>query len=158
MSGYKGHLVGGTVAFFVVLLLMGAYCTHLQTAFMWLVFCLAGSLFPDIDVKSKGQKYFYWVVVGLMLLTIVQQRYDLLAIISILSAVPMLVKHRGLFHEPWFLITLPLIVWCAIGAMMPHAADRFFIYALFFIGGALSHLILDRGVRGIFPLRKFRRW
>src|SRR5438309_2217826 len=63
MPGYKGHLVGGTVAFgllFFALVGVVVRQPSMLIAGEWLLFALAGSLFPDIDIKSKGQKYFYF--------------------------------------------------------------------------------------------------
>jgi len=65
MPGYKGHLVGGTVAYGLLFFgLVGVVVKQpsMLTAGEWLLFALAGSLFPDIDIKSKGQKYFYYVI------------------------------------------------------------------------------------------------
>src|SRR5438445_7190288 len=120
MPGYKGHLVGGTVAFgllFFALVGVVVRQPSMLIAGEWLLFTLAGSLFPDIDIKSKGQKYFYYVVFLLFLFLIYQQQFQLLSCISCITITPMLSRHRGIFHNKCFLIAMPLIVWLAVSSM-----------------------------------------
>lgn len=147
MPGYKGHLAGGCVAYGLTLGLLYGYCASSLVALRWLICALAGSLFPDIDVKSKGQKYFYWVILGFFLLLIIERKFKLLAVSSVVSVFPMLVKHRGIFHRTWFVILAPLGLWALVAAYVPVYADAFLFDVLFFIGGALSHLWLDLGVK-----------
>ncbi len=164
MPGYKGHLVGGIIAFGLFFLgLMGLVIIQQPSHLMiveWLVCTLAGALFPDIDVKSKGQKYFYYVVLVGVVVLAYQQQFQMLTCFSVVMITPMLVKHRGIFHSPRFVIGVPLIVWIVVAALLPQQASRFFIDTLFFIVGALSHLWLDFGTRQflwkLFPRKK--RW
>lgn len=151
MPGYKGHLVGGAaVGIALVYILRGHYSTSIQAG-QWMVCALAGSLFPDIDIKSKGQKYFYWIVIGIFLTLIFYEKHRLLGVVSVVAVMPMLSKHRGLFHEPWFVIVLPILVWLGISSIFPSFKNQFYYYMIFFIAGALSHLILDRGWKGLLP-------
>lgn len=165
MPGYKGHLVGGIIAFGLLLFGLIGLVIVPEPSYMvlgeWLLCALAGALFPDIDIKSKGQKYFYYVaLIGVCVLAY-QQRFQMLACFSFVMITPMLVRHRGIFHSPRFVIALPLIVWIIIAALLPHKAMHLFIDTLFFIVGALSHLWLDFGTRQflwrLFP-RKKKRW
>lgn len=153
MPNYKGHLIGGCVAFAAVLIILPpAYPTTLLTAFEWLLFTLAGSLFPDIDIKSKGQKYFYWMILILLILLLHTRRFIPLAAVSILSMIPMLSKHRGLFHRTWFIIAAPLIAWQIVALYFPAIKELFMYDMLFFIAGALSHLWLDMGLKGMIKI------
>lgn len=152
MPGYKGHLVGGTVAFGITLFLLRSYCSSMFTAGRWLGCALAGSLFPDIDVKSKGQKYFYWVILLAVIVIIMQRRFEWLAMVSVLSVTPMLVKHRGIFHRLWFVIALPITFWLGTHFYSPVFAQGVFFDVLFFIAGAISHLWLDVGPRRMLRL------
>jgi hypothetical protein len=145
MSGYQGHLVGGVVSYAALLLLLKNTQPTVMSLFVWFLCSLAGSLFPDIDIKSKGQKYFYWILLGLILLCIFINRLDLVAIISVMSIVPLLVKHRGITHRLWFIVLLPLSIWLAVSASYPDVTDMLIVNVLFFIGGAISHLWLDFG-------------
>lgn len=145
MPGYKGHLIGGALAFGVTYYCVKNFCPSTITAVHWFFASLAGSLFPDIDVKSKGQKYFYWVLLLLFMILIIENRLDILALLALLSVVPMLVRHRGLFHRPRFIIFGSLMLWVIISAFHPHWSRSLFFVVLFFIAGALSHLWLDFG-------------
>jgi hypothetical protein len=147
MPGYKGHLLGGIIIYAIALTLLQDYCASIMVAGQWLLCTICGALFPDIDVKSKGQKYFYWFVLAGFFYLIVREHYGMLAFCSILSVVPMLSRHRGLFHELWFLISLPVIAWFLVAYYWPGYMNTAFFYALFFLIGALSHLFLDRGWR-----------
>lgn len=158
MPGYKGHVVGGVAAFALLLYVLQHQCTSTTTAMQWLGCTLAGALFPDIDVKSKGQKYFYWIVLCVLILLFAFQQLEMLAACGIVSVTPMLCKHRGIFHELWFVIALPCIVWAAASIAYPQYTETLFFCALFFIVGALSHLYLDRGLRGILPKKKAKKF
>jgi hypothetical protein len=57
MPGYRGHLVGGTVAFALVCVITNPPFSAIGRSELLLLTCL-GSLFPDIDTKSRGQRYF----------------------------------------------------------------------------------------------------
>lgn len=109
MPGYRGHLVGGGVAF-VCTLLPASLLVSISPilAAEWLICSLAGSLFPDIDIKSKGQKYFYYVIMIWILLLFSYGYYTQVAWSSVLSITPMLSKHRGIFHRYWFVTGVPL--------------------------------------------------
>jgi len=156
MPGYKGHLAGGCVAYGLTLGLLYGFLPYVAlakygfsslVALRWLFCALAGSLFPDIDVKSKGQKYFYWVILGFFLLLIIERKFKLLAASSIVSVLPMLVKHRGIFHKTWFVVLAPLGLWALFGTYAPEYSFALFLDVLFFIVGALSHLWLDLGLK-----------
>jgi membrane-bound metal-dependent hydrolase YbcI (DUF457 family) len=148
MPNYKGHLVGGVIAygalFFAV---FAAQKPSLLIAGEWLLFTLAGALFPDIDIKSKGQKYFYFVILLFVTILVIQQRFEMLAYCSFIIISPMLVRHRGIFHNPWFVIVMPLLIWVLVSGSLPRLSQQLFCDTLFFITGALSHIWLDLGTR-----------
>jgi|SRR5579872_3439636 hypothetical protein len=150
MPGYKGHLIGGAVAFCITLVIVSYFyqCQPTPIALAeWLGFCLAGSLFPDIDTKSKGQKYFYRGVLLALIFLAYKKQFDILAWVCIVSITPMLVKHRGLFHRIWFLIGMPLLLWYMICIEFPCYRAQLFFDVIFFIAGSLSHVWLDVGLR-----------
>lgn len=163
MPNYKGHLAGGFIVY--LLLLCGLFIARmpsLLTAIEWLFFTLAGALFPDIDIKSKGQKYFYHVALFAFIVLAAQQRFEIITCCSFLVLSPMLVRHRGIFHHPLFVIAVPLLFWaCCALVLTPSASRRLLWDAIFFIAGALSHIWLDVGtkhtLRGLFG-RKKKRW
>ena len=63
MPGYKGHIVGAALAFAGTLLVVSkTYPPTPLTALQWFLLTILGALFPDVDIKSKGQGIFYRVV------------------------------------------------------------------------------------------------
>src|SRR5437870_4873105 len=139
MPGYKGHLVGGVIAF--GLLFFGITTVFVPEASPftigeWFLFALAGALFPDIDVKSKGQKYFYYVVLMCLVVLAVRQEFEMLTCFSFIVITPMLARHRGIFHNPRFVIAMPLIVWIIVAMVAPITAKPLLFDTLFFIAGA----------------------
>lgn len=148
MPNYNTHLSAGSITFAVILLLVVPhYPPSITTAAEWFLFALAGSLFPDIDIKSKGQRYFYWFIFILLILLATTKRFITLAIVSTLAMVPLLGKHRGLFHRTWFIVLAPFVFWYIAACHFHAFADALFFDILFFVAGALSHLWLDLGWR-----------
>lgn len=147
MPGYKGHLVGGVAIYGLGLYALQSFNPTYATMAEWLLFALAGSLFPDIDIKSKGQKVFYRFLLIIFGILLLQGRFQLFILISILSVVPMIVRHRGLFHKLWFVILFPGLVTLVLSAYFPAYATILLYDASFFIAGAISHLWLDVGLR-----------
>ena len=143
MPNYKGHLIGGVATFTLFFLLLHSFCSSLLTAAGWLVFTLAGSLFPDIDIKSKGQKYFYRLVLLLFIILIIGHKFELMCCFSFIAITPMLARHRGIFHRVWFLVIVSFSAWMVMSCVMPHFTDQLFFNSLFFLAGALSHVLLD---------------
>jgi hypothetical protein len=157
MPGYRVHLVGGAIAAVLALsLLVVAGCLSVQQDYLLMLYsfmsALAGALFPDIDVKSKGQNYFYWIVFLLLLYYYSEQQFDRCAGIALICTLPLLTKHRGILHNIWFLILL-------IGSCMAlvvtyckaHVAMLCPILS-FFLLGMISHLWLDLGIRRMLRL------
>ena len=156
MPNYKGHLVGGFLAYVLVLFAYIGYMPSLVTGCEWLLFALAGALFPDIDIKSKGQKYFYYVVFILFAFLASKGHFQTLTCFSFVAIAPMLTRHRGVFHSTWFVVSVPLIAWMAMSILLPAYTWPLFVNTLFFIAGALSHLFLDRYFTQM--SRKNNRW
>jgi len=148
MPGYRGHLVGGACAFVAVLLFVSQPYTVFQAA-EWCCFALLGSLFPDVDIKSKGQKLFYRAVVMCAVFFALQYWWQALAILGVVALFPQLCNHRGVFHEPWFLLAVPFSAFFTIKCCAPHYTAVAYWDALFFAAGAFSHIYLDRGIKGI---------
>lgn len=149
MPSYRGHLIGGIVTYLGLLHLIKYADPNVHVIMQGLLFCLLGSLFPDIDVKSKGQKIFYTLLLFFLFYCLMMHRWDLFVMLSLLGIVPLLVRHRGLFHEIWFLLFLILgIVVCLISCHGQCEA-LFLANGTFFFAGCLSHVLLDRMVSKI---------
>lgn len=147
MPNYKGHLAGGMITYLIVLAVV-TRVLHVApsplTAFEWCVATLLGALFPDIDVKSKGQFIFY-AATGICLVYAILFRWWLAAVVcSVIVLVPLLVKHRGLLHRFWFVLVCAVvsIVICSAKKLSYCAPLQWDIF--FFVCGAFSHITLDR--------------
>jgi len=144
MPNYKGHLCGGLVAYVCVLCSCISMKPSVVTACEWLLFTLAGALFPDVDVKSRGQKYFYYLVFIIFIILICQNNHHTVACLSVIAITPMLVRHRGIFHNIWFLIMISVGCWMLFSMLFPPLTKPLLINTLFFIVGCISHVALDR--------------
>lgn len=162
MPNYKGHLAGATILYvFIVFICIGMIKVSFFCAIEWLLFILAGALFPDVDTKSKGQKYFYFVALLFFIFLTVRKHFEMATCCSFIIMTPLLVSHRGIFHNPWFVIITPLCVSAIIHSLMPRISYRFFLDTLFFIAGALSHIWLDLGTSQMMKKicgKKRKRW
>ncbi len=151
MPGYKQHLVGGFCVYSILLYLLRFSCpVSCFKAIELLICCLAGSLFPDIDIKSRGQNYFYSFILLALLFCLLYKKHQVGISVSIVSFVPLLVRHRGLCHRLWFIIGIPLTVWLLCHVYQPFYAQFYWYNTLFFIAGAISHLWLDLGLKRMF--------
>ncbi len=145
MPGYKTHLVGGAVTFVCLqAVLSSPISTTPLIMFQWLGATLLGALFPDVDIKSKGQGLFYKGMLICLALLLWKKQVYLFVAMSFLALVPVLVRHRGLFHRVWFVIVVPFSVAFVAGNSFPASSTLFFYNACFFSAGALSHIMLDR--------------
>jgi hypothetical protein len=150
MPNYKGHLLGGCVAFLVAVNVIVAQKVSFFVGAEWLGFTLLGALFPDIDIKSKGQKIFYKCFFVVALFLIVNHRFFALSLLSLLAFFPLMVPHRGICHRFWFVVGVPAAVVLLCNIFFSHYFMLVFWDAVFFIVGALSHLWLDLGLKKMF--------
>ncbi len=145
MPGYRAHMVGGVVAFSCVLYVLSQHgSTDAVTMAGWFVAALLGSLFPDIDTKSKGQGLFYKAMLVCLILLLWLHEMHLFILMSFVALMPLLVRHRGIFHQVWFVIAVPFAFAYAVGSSFALPHKDFLLIALFFVVGALSHILLDR--------------
>lgn len=154
MPNYKGHLFGGFAVFLLSLFAMCALTTFpgYTTALEWLFFCCAGALFPDVDTKSKGQKWYFRVLFILLIYAFLNQNMAIVWFILFSFLVPHIVVHRGIFHRMWFVIAIPLGAGILLCTHFPRCRTIIWHDILFFIIGALSHLWLDLG------FKRMMRW
>jgi membrane-bound metal-dependent hydrolase YbcI (DUF457 family) len=143
MPGYQGHLAGGVATFFIVLPAALSSAPDVITLAEWFLFALGGALVPDVDIKSKGQRYFYCALLLLFLFCLMNGWYEPVAWCSLVAFLPMLTTHRGIFHRVWFVIGAPLLLLYVLYAMDKKIGEKLLWHTLFFIAGALSHIVLD---------------
>jgi len=151
MPGYRAHTLCAVVIYSVILLCVGAATQD------WLILAgglgaiIAGALFPDIDTKSKGQHYLYWIyAVVLMVLLFLCWRspkqlwLDLIICLAVITIAPMLGRHRGITHAPPFILLLGISFWIIAAGFCPAHTAHFFFLSFCFVLGALSHIWLDK--------------
>lgn len=144
MPGYRGHLLGGLVTYLIILQALRSAPLSIPVMISGFVFCMIGCLFPDIDIKSKGQKLFYSLALAGLCYFLYCDRIDLFIAVSLLITLPLLVKHRGIFHKIWFLVAISVLTGLAIESWYGIVYTPAIHNALFFLAGALSHVFLDR--------------
>lgn len=146
MPSYRGHLVGGVLAYLGMLQLIKYAQPNIHVIVQGLIFCLLGSLFPDIDVKSKGQKLFYTILLIFLCYCLLVYLWDIFIVVTFLGIMPLLVRHRGIFHEIWFLLFLILGLFLFLTSCNTRCGSLLLSNCSFFFAGCLSHLFLDRFV------------
>lgn len=153
VPGYRGHLVGGVVAYGLLMGILYMMRPSCITMIGWCIATCAGALFPDVDTKSRGQRYFYTVVVFFLLMSLWRAmqvphevRLDIILGIVIIALLPLLSRHRGFTHNPKFIVGMVFALWIILPSLFPTHASMLSLYVLFFGAGALSHILLDRGL------------
>lgn len=146
MPGYRGHIAGGIVAYVIGYLVITHYIRPTSfVAAQWAIICILGSLFPDVDIKSKGQGIFYRLLALFLIYLSYKRLWQLFVVMSFLALLPILSRHRGLFHKLWFVGCVPFAVALAVWTSFPEYALLLFSSAFFFALGSVSHILLDRG-------------
>ena len=153
MPNYKGHLFGATSIFAILFFICALYKFSILEVSGWFAAILLGSLFPDIDTKSKGQKIFYGLVFGSVLFLIFFDQWLSASFIGLFSFIPILAKHRGIFHKLWFNGLLVLSGIFILIQVFPNYDSLIIINGAFFFLGIFSHLWLDLGFKRAVGLR-----
>lgn len=152
MPGYKTHLFGGGTAFLCGIFLFYAFipCHSFSVIVELLLSTLIGSLFPDIDTKSKAQLFCYRILFICIIYLIIQQSFVLVGLLALIAMVPLIVHHRGIFHQLPFLCISVVCVMSFFYIFVPILFIRIAFDLIFFLIGAVSHLLLDLGIRRTF--------
>lgn len=155
MPNYKAH-IGGGIVFFIIAFFVAVYYLTFTVEFalglQWFASCVFGALFPDIDTKSKIQRFVYIGMLGFLLFLAHQQQSSLFMAVTFLAIVPLIVNHRTLFHRPIFILFIALTGATVLTMYQPHLKIIIFSNAFFFIVGCISHIFLDKGFKGVFRL------
>lgn len=151
MAGYKGHISAG--AGFGLLMIIGLAFSPLAEQLtleeklvkglvvLWLAVMFG--LFPDVDIKSKGQVLFYRIFFVLDIVLLVKKYYVEAALLGFLALLPIISKHRGWTHTFWAMLLVPSPI--LLGPMYFAKAPvldglPFYLGA---VAGYFSHLIAD---------------
>ena len=150
MPMYKGHLAGGLVAYLLVILLVSVWYDTFTHNLNGLLAALAGALFPDIDIRSKGQRLFLTILFLCVVLCLFLQATVPLVFLLFFSVLPIVFPHRGLFHDLTFVAALSLCVAGSLIVLLPDKTNTIGATTLFFLVGVISHLGLDKGFKKTF--------
>jgi hypothetical protein len=151
MPGYKAHLaVGSAVCGFAYVATISLFkLPTLPQLPLCIVLGLVGSVFPDIDIRSKMQKFYYRGATLGVLVTLFLQAWTLFFILAAISCLITTLTHRTMTHHYWFLTATPLLIVLYVSHWANHLFYPGLTYSLFFIFGALSHVVLDRSITKI---------
>jgi hypothetical protein len=151
MPGYRAHIACAIGIYGVLILCAGAYIGGWQLLCGGLCAIVIGALFPDIDTKSKGQHYLYWIYAAALASLLMvywcnpkQLWIDLIICLAIATIAPMLGRHRGITHAPPFIVLLGAAFWIMASGFCPAHTQQFLFLSFCFVLGALSHVWLDK--------------
>jgi hypothetical protein len=148
MPRYQAHLWCNAFVYMMVMTFIAHYHFRLPATYIELLLCSSlGSLFPDIDIKSKGQQISYVILVMLLVCLLCGKQCVVAALVGIFALTPLLVPHRGVFHRLWFITGLTIVMVFVLLQLMPMYHERILVNGIFFLMGATTHLILDGGWR-----------
>jgi hypothetical protein len=146
MPGYRGHLVGGAIAFALLCIATRPPFSFIGQCELLLLTCL-GALFPDIDTKSRGQRYFYSLLGILFAILFFHRQFIVISLLALAGIVPLIVAHRGPFHNPKIICSIIVICIFGISGTFSIRLQHLWWQGLSFFIGALSHLLLDYGIK-----------
>jgi membrane-bound metal-dependent hydrolase YbcI (DUF457 family) len=151
MPNYRGHLVGGATTYGIVVATLIAtrpsFEPRIDDLAVWLIMCLLGSLFPDVDIRSKGKHIFYHFLLLIMIIALISKNWNAILFIVLTALFPHFARHRGTMHSIWFILAAPFLIITGLTIFYGNTiiTPAFGCY-IFFVAGALSHLVLDFGL------------
>jgi membrane-bound metal-dependent hydrolase YbcI (DUF457 family) len=146
MPNHKTHLFGGFLVFLIALFscISAAFFIDPLIFPSLLGICLLGALFPDIDTTSKIR--YLWLVTTLFGACICWWLFPpgLAGLLLSVGVIPLLVPHRGITHQIWFLACMAIATGYGVTLLIPAQTDLIMLHGVFFFVGAASHVLLDR--------------
>lgn len=158
MPGYSTHLKGGFFVFSVTFLLLWKIFPQYSTLphfLLFLALALLGSLFPDLDVTSRVQRWFYRLICVIYLFLLLKHQTIELCILSIVAITVGLLRHRTILHDMRFLAFFPFVIIAILTRTYTIDFD-WIVGGAFFALGAGSHVFLDRGIKRGKRRRRYR--
>lgn len=147
MPNHRTHLVTGLTCATVLVYALNQINAHTFQDLWQMPLCiglaLTGSIFPDIDIDSKMQRLFWPIIAIVLFAALVKSKFYLFFILAACTIFVMLIRHRTITHQFWFVISFPFGLAWYLGTTKVQTP---FVYvsALFFVVGACSHIFLDR--------------
>lgn len=157
MPSYKVHLIGGAATYLVVSQLSIVFPFLQNFSFpehlVFLGVTLVGSIFPDIDIASKMQNTFFKVMPAVLPLALFYST-TLFVGLGLTCISVLLIRHRTITHQIWFLTLMPATYAFTTTAFYPGQRLLIFSICTYFSIGALSHRLLDFGPRRFFSNKR----
>ena len=146
MAGGRGHLGGGIIFVIIFIYTITNYFYKPTLTEIVIYFALASmfSVWPDIDIKSHGQKFFYTIFFLTDLFFIINEEYKVASYFGLIIILPVLAKHRGWTHSIPAMILIPSPLLCypiVISGQLDVSGIYFYAAA---VTGYFSHLVLDK--------------
>ena len=147
MANFRGHITAGVGVYLVLVVFFRLGTSSLANHLVWFCAACSGSLFPDIDIYSKGQRLFAKLLVLMILFCSMVQATVPALFCVFLGVSSFVLPHRSLFHNFFFVTALcgAVILFCWHTA--PGSLGVVLEAASFFMAGVLSHLVLDKGCK-----------
>jgi membrane-bound metal-dependent hydrolase YbcI (DUF457 family) len=151
---FSGHISCGVVSAAAVTGATYGICTaaNIIPPNYPLVFGLSAafSLFPDLDIQSTPQKWFFRIMLLTSIILLALGKTDICSYILIASIIPLVDHHRGFTH--WWLTSIFAVPLIFFGI---YKATNIQLEGIVFLGAAClvgwwTHLLCD----GIYPWKK----
>jgi len=147
MASGKGHILGGLVFLWLFLTILANFF-FVPSAMEIIIFTAIAvmfSLWPDVDIKSIGQKVFYTIFfVTDAILVFYFQDYKTAAFFGLLIILPILAKHRGWTHSRLTAVLLPTPLLLVPMYVFEGSIAQGIPYYFAAVTGYFSHLFFDK--------------
>lgn len=147
MASGKGHILGGLVFLWLFLTILANFF-FVPSAMEIIIFAAIAvmfSLWPDVDIKSIGQKVFYTIFfVTDAILVFYFQDYKTAAFFGLLIILPILSKHRGWTHSRLTAVLLPTPLLLVPMYVFEGSLAQGLPYYFAAVTGYFSHLFFDK--------------
>ena len=147
MASGKGHILGGLVFLWLFLTILANFF-FVPSAMEIIIFAAIAvmfSLWPDVDIKSIGQKVFYTIFfVTDAILVFYFQDYKTAAFFGLLIILPILAKHRGWTHSRLTAVLLPTPLLLVPMYVFEGSLAQGIPYYFAAVTGYFSHLFFDK--------------
>jgi len=149
MASGKGHIVGGFIFLLVLLHTISHYFYRpsLLDLVLYVAIGLMFAVWPDVDIKSLGQKFFYTVFFLVDLILIYLEEYKIAAYFGLIIILPILAKHRGWTHSipAMLLVPAPILLYpIYVSGSFDFSGGPYYACA---VTGYFSHLVLDKKIQ-----------
>ncbi|MCL5436260.1 MAG: metal-dependent hydrolase [Candidatus Dependentiae bacterium] len=152
--GYRGHACISLIIFLAVFFLGRALGMTWSLLVGTAPSIFLGGLFPDIDTASRGRRLFTILLLALLLWCLLTRAYiTALATFAVLL-LPLLVRHRTIFHNLLFIGCFTALVASIFFTMHLFYLRTILLMAALFFVGCWGHLVADFGFKGSLKMHR----